>query len=467
MHSLELILYLITLSSIYLIFSKRDIKKYYFISILSVYALLVLIQLILNPIRWQLFSLYGAIGIVFILFGFRIFTITVFRPYQRRLSILVVMILLIVSGFSLFAFPIYDIPTPSGTYLIGTESYIIEDESRIELYSDEDNEFRKIKIQIWYPAETVEGYKRAPWLEDGVVVARALSVDTGLPFFVLDHAADIMSNSYIGAPISTEYDEYPIVIISHGWRGFKNLHTDFAEELASLGFIVVSIDHSYGSVATVFSEDDISYLNLDALPDRETNDDFLQYANQLVNTYADDVSTTLDYLETLNDDSTSIFNGTLDLTSIGLLGHSTGGGGDVVVALNDDRIDSVIGLDAWVEPILDSEISKGLNIPSLFIRSGAWEIGFNNENLYSLVNQSSYTSEVYQIDGTTHYDFAMVYMYSPLTKYIGFTGDVESEYLTDILKSMITDFFEETLKDNPNSSIDPGVWEEVIEVVTE
>ena len=53
------------------------------------------------------------------------------------------------------------------------------------------------------------------------------------------------------------------------------------------------------------------------------------------------------------------------------------------------------------------------------------------------------------------------YMYSPLTSAIGFTGSVKSDYLTSILKSMISDFFNETLRNDTNSSIDPDDWEEV------
>ena len=283
-----------------------------------------------------------------------------------------------------------------------------------------------------------DGYEKAPWLEDGKVVSRALARDFGLPSFVLDHTIDIMSNSYFEAPINDDLSEYPVIVISHGWRGFRNLHTDFAEDLASMGYIVIGIDHSYGSVATVFSDDEIAYLNLDALPDRETTDEFLDYANQLVYTYASDITTTIDYLEEINMESNaSRFSGKLDLSNIGLLGHSTGGGADVAVALNDTRIAALIGLDAWVEPIEDNEITKGLSIPSLFIRSGDWEVGLNNANLYSLIENSSTPSMLFQIDGTTHFDFTMVYMYSPFTTYLGFTGDVEGQYLNSIQKSMI------------------------------
>ena len=145
-----------------------------------------------------------------------------------------------------------------------------------------------------------------------------------------------------------------------------------------------------------------------------------------------------------------------------MLGHSTGGGAGVAVALNDIRIDSIIGLDPWVEPVSEAEIENGLIIPSLFIRSETWETGVNNLTLNALMENSSYSPLLYQIEGTTHFDFTMVYMYSPLTKYIGFSGSVEGKYLNSILKSMITSFFNQTLKGDQNSEIDSDKWDEVI-----
>ncbi|PKK99740.1 MAG: hypothetical protein CVV57_01430 [Tenericutes bacterium HGW-Tenericutes-2] len=457
----ELILYSLVLAMFGILLSKRIIKKELLYILLSIVVLALLIHWIFFSVRWQLYIFYLVyLSLGIIVYLNRILNIN-FKILLKRIIISLLSIFIIIFCAVLFVFPMYEIPKPTGDYLIGTESFIIVDENRNEIYTEYLNDYRRIKIQLWYPADTTDGYDQVPWLEDGLIVARGLSKDIGLPLFVLDNTAYIMSNSYHQAPISNSLDSYPIVIISHGWRGFRNLHTDFAEELASLGYIVIGIDHTYGSVATVFDSNDIAYLNSDALPNRESTPDFLVYANRLVSTYAADIQTTIHYLEDLNENTTSQFNNKLDLTKIGLLGHSTGGGADVMVALNDDRIDSVLGMDAWVEPIDLEDIEKGLSIPSLFIRSETWETGINNISLNILIENSSVTSLLYQIDGTTHFDFTMVYMYSPLTPYIGFSGSIDSDYLTSILKEMMTTFFNQTLKNESNSVIDPDLWDEV------
>jgi pimeloyl-ACP methyl ester carboxylesterase len=255
-------------------------------------------------------------------------------------------------------------------------------------------------------------------------------------------------------------------VISHGWRGFRNLHTDFAEALASEGYLVVSIDHTYGSVGTLF-EDEMVYVNYDALPNRDSVPNFLEYANQLVYTYQGDILTTLDYLEAINDiDSSSRFSNTMDLSKIGLLGHSTGGGAGTAAALEDDRVKALFGLDSWVESIDETLISTGTSIPSVFLRSETWEVGLNNDNLTTYIENST-DATLYQIDGTTHLDFSMIYMISPLTNVIGFTGDIEGRYLNTIMTSMMIDFFDETLMNGTYTELDISEWEEVRFIIDE
>lgn len=441
--------------------SKKDLKKPYGVLLLTMTGMVMILHMLFEGARWQMYPLYGAIVIL----GFLVYMKSIMGKSLKRLvnrGLIVGTITLSGIAFlALVSFPIYELPTPSGEHLVGTESFIIEDTNRTERYGDLENVHRTFKVQSWYPAQRTQGFERTAWIADGKTVSRALAKDIGLPYFFLDHTSDIESHAYLEAPISQSSDQYPVVILSHGWRGFRNLHTDYAEALASQGYIVIGIDHTYGSVATVL-EEETRYLDPEALPPREITADFLDHANELVNTYASDVETTINYLEAMSEgEHASEFASALDLSALGLLGHSTGGGADVAVALRDERIKAVIGLDAWVEPIKEDKVENGLSIPSLFLRSGDWEISYNNDHLYTLIQNSTASASLYQIDGTTHYDFAMVHMYSPLTKYIGFSGSVESDKLDSMLRSMISDFFDGTLKNSGSSDINPDIWEEV------
>ncbi len=440
-----------------IIFFLRDrIPRNYLLITMIIHLVLIFLHIIIGPIKWQMYPLY-AFGILWILF----MDIRISNKIINIVSASLIVIILIVSSILLYVFPLEDIPDPSGSYPIGVRDFMIEDHDRLELYTSDPTDTREFAFRMWYPAQSIDEHEIAMWMGN-LALSRSLARSIGMPSFVLDQTSSIVSNSYIDAPISQQEDTYPLIIISHGWGGFMSLHTDLAEELASRGYVVVSIDHTYGSVATKLTNG-IVFQNEDALPDR-SEENFLNAANQLVYTYAGDVTKTLDYLEEENEmTSDTFFKGKLDLEHIGLIGHSTGGGADVAVAINDLRIKALLGLDAWVEPIEMVEIEKGLTMPSIFLRSETWEEGYNNEHLYELIRHSPEVN-LYQINGTTHSDFSMAYMFSPLTGMIGYTGSLDKIYLLNMQKAMMNTFFDEHLKGMIDQEFNASLYEELTEI---
>ena len=433
-----ILLALTAISSIIMMKNVGEISKKSFLYVIVFNIFILFYVIVTNGFRWQFSVLFVIVFVLYVMVIFSRLKIISLNKVGRIITISLTGFITVITLILAYGFPVYSMPSISGDFLVGTQTFEITDENRLEIYTDEPNDVRKIKIQMWYPAQTIQGYQPSMWLDDGLDIPRALTKDWGLPSFILDQTIEVRSNSFIDAPLNDALDDYPVVIISHGWSGFRNLHSDLAEEYASQGYIAVAIDHTYGSLATVF-ELDVAYLNKAALPQREETPDFLDYANTLVNVYGDDTISTINYLEHMNQDETHEFFGRLDLSSIVAIGHSTGGGGIVSAALKDDRIKGIIGLDAWVESIELNRLLEGLNIPALFLRSGAWEISFNNERLYQLVEASA-ESYLYQVNGTTHYDFAMVYMYSPFTGILGITGDVDGERVNQLLEGISLDF---------------------------
>ncbi len=415
--------------------------------ILFVCIIIISIQ---NGLLWHYFPIY--------LFFLIYIWVSITKPKKKFFTVIVLSLLVFLAIDVAILFPFSEMPKTSGEFLIGTKNYDVVDESRIEKYDDLGNK-RKIRAQVWYPIDSNKGLKKAKWFIDGKETARGISKDAQLPLFLLDKMSRTKSNSYLGGNLSNKKDKYPLVIISHGWAGVRNFHQDFAEELASRGYIVIAIDHTYGATVTVFEDGKVANINYDAISLGKAN--FLDKANVLVNTFARDVSRIIDFSHELNA-SDSMFKSRIDESKIGLIGHSTGGGGDVRLALEDDRIKSIVGLDAWVEPIKTQNVSKGLEIPSLFIRSKEWEVGSNNKNLGLLVDKSSVKPLVYQIDDTKHVDFAMVYMTSPFVKVLGYSGDIDRYVLNDILEETIVSFFDQTFADkNPDILEDANYMREV------
>lgn len=412
-------------------------------------AVILIGHLILGKSRWQFYPLYFVVAAYFALVLLHYFSGFTLTERNSRWILGIGITLTVISIILILILPIEDLPKPSGEYKIGTRTFDLEDPSREEVYTELEGDFRKIKYQIWYPTDKTKGLRKARWITDGKALSRQLARSMYLPSFMLDHTVQIESNSFLDAPISHTNTSYPVVIISHGWSGFRELHTDFAEELASNGFIAVSIDHTYGSQAVKFNDGTIAYLNKNALPSGSDQGKFQKASNLLATTYGEDVVAVINDLERLNKNDED-FSTKLDLDRLGLLGHSTGGGGDVYTSLKDSRIKALIGLDAWVGPIESKALARGLTMPSLFLRSEQWSQGPNNFALNTLFKNSSDVTLV-QLGETNHVDFSMAYMYSPITKYIGFTGKMGGRKSSKIQKEFILAFFQRHLESKAQS----------------
>lgn len=429
--------------------------------IVPLIIILVLFNSISGRSRWHYYPIYLLVIGYFILIILNYFKVVELSPALAKWIVGIGVFLIAITIVLILVFPKEKLPIASGKFEVGTRVFELEDKTRNEVYSVEANDKRKLKYQVWYPTDKTKEYKKAKWMFDGLELTSQLATSMNMLPFMLNHTAEISSNSYLDAPINNSMDKYPLVIISHGWRGFRELHTDYAEELASHGYIAISIDHTYGSQAVKFKDGSLAYLKEEALGDLSNPSKYNSDANILVRTYGEDVASVLDDLELLNKNNPD-FKNKLNLDQIGLLGHSTGGGGHVYISLkeNDTQIKALLGLDAWVKPVLPEILNEGLSIPSLFIRSQEWSKGPNNTALYLLL-ESSKDASLIQMDKTKHVDFTMAYMYSPLLKFVGFSGKLGGRESIQIQKKIILDFFDKHLRNKDEG--DKKYLEEIVD----
>ncbi|NBK20857.1 MAG: hypothetical protein EOM68_02395, partial [Spirochaetia bacterium] len=417
MRMLELVLLILTTASVIWSFSSNRKYKGPQSLLLTLSSILFLAHGVVEGLRLQMACIYLALPVLWLIFLFSKKSIT---RKNRILLVSLSSLCLLGTLVALYLFPVNTMPEPTGPYTIGTVSYELTEQGRKELYGPEPRTDRHIRFQVWYPADSNKGGKLTKWLVDGRKVASGIPVLYNLPGFLLDHTALITSHSYRDLAISSKEQSYPLVIISHGWTGFSSLHADLGEMLASHGYIAVSINHTYGAAVSVFEDGEVEYADQGALPDRSEVDDFHTYSQALVGTFANDARSVLDFMET-----NTFFADKIDMDKIGAMGHSTGGGGVVSLAITDPRIKAVLGFDAWVEPIEADILTKGLDIPSAFLRSEQWETGPNNTFLKQLFDNTSVQPNIYQVQGGKHQDFSMLYMYLPITRILGETGTLD------------------------------------------
>jgi len=365
------------------------------------------------------------------------------------------LVIVILSTVLIVLFGANPLPEVNGEYQVGTMSYDLTDVNRYEIYNNAENESRKIRIQIYYPVDDTNDEQVVMWHEDNAIPRSMITFWTGISAPLLDYSTQIETNSYENVLLSDNQEQYPVIIISHGWMGTRSLHTHHAEMLASNGYIVICIDHTYGSMATVFEDGTIAYLDENALPENGEP----SYSINLVDTYSKDTGLVLNHIIDVNngdienenivihsnDDNIDMFYNRIDTENIGIAGHSTGGGGVVKLAINDSRVKAVFGFDPWVAPIGEDMLEEGVDVPFLFLRSYQWIEGENNDYLQILIDESD-DIVGYQTYGTTHQDFVYIHAFNPLMKIMGVTGELNTSTNFSIQMDYLLDFFDRNLK---------------------
>jgi pimeloyl-ACP methyl ester carboxylesterase len=419
------------------------------------------LQLFIEGYRWQMLPLY-VIGLALFLFSVRPLLKPAGKNAGTRLRIvgLLAGLALFVAAIALpILLPIPRLPALSGPYQVGTFSMMLTDTSRKEIYSGNPSDPRRIMVQVWYPAEPAPGSKTAPWMDRADIVGPAIATYLDLPAFFLDHLIYVRTGAFLDAPISHVQPTYPVLLFSHGWNGFRAQNTYQAINLASNGYVVVAIDHTYGAVVTAFPDGQLAYNNPHALPEGNLPDsEYIPIANKLVNQWAGDLGFVLDTLTSMNaSDSTHGLTGSLDLERVGVFGHSTGGGATVEFCGRDPRCKAGLGLDAYLRPVSETILETGLRQPFLFMFSQSWP-SEKNWTLFNEMNSNSDNAVVVTILGTGHYDFSDLPILSPIAPQMGLKGPLASERVVKIMVNYPLAFFNQvfygkstTLLDGPSA----------------
>ena len=432
------------------------------IRLAPVLALVVtLIHFGVEGYRWQMIPLYALTSLLAINSLIKITGASDWKPLASYLTL----ILLALSTAVPTLLPVPKIPNPSGPYQIGTSIFEMTDSSRQELYSGKD-EPRRFMIQIWYPAEVISTSKHAAWMSEPEIFAPAIAGFLKLPSFFLDHLALAKSPAYLDVPLVETDKPYPVIIFSHGWQGFNAQNTGQAVELASHGYVVVGIQHTYGAVITVFPDGTIAPNNPNALPKDAEDPNYEVVARRLVDQWAGDMSFVLDQLSVWEKEADNPFVKKLDLERVGVYGHSTGGGAVIQFCGTDSRCKAVLGMDPFMRPVSAEVIESGVSQPSFFMFSQSWADLTDSKN-NRLFNQFypnvSDSKGVISIDGTKHYDFSDLPLLSPIAPQLGLKGPLNGNTVIKIVNSYLLDFFEMTLNNKPSELFD-GVFSTYQEV---
>ncbi len=410
--------------------------------------------------RWQMLPLYILTPLLALTSLIKLRSSSDWKPAASYLTVILVAL-----GTALPALlPVPRIPAPSGPYPIGTTIIELTDPARDELYSGKD-EPRRFMIQLWYPADIKADDERAPWMANAEIYAPAIATYIDLPSYFLDHLALVKIPAYKNTAVAATNEPFPIILFSHGWNGFNAQNTGQALELASRGFIVIGIQHTYGAVTTIFPDGTVAPNNPTALPERSDDPNYEEVARVLVDQWAGDMSFLLDQLSRWNEADENPFAEKLDLSRVGAYGHSTGGGGVIQFCGTDPRCKAVLGMDPFMRPVSAEVIENGVNQPSFYMFSEGWYAITDSKNnqLFNQFHPNVKASfGVIGIEGTRHFDFSDLPLLSPIAPQLGLKGPLNGARATEIVNAYLVDFFETHLNGaTPNLLKKPSPYPEV------
>lgn len=258
--------------------------------------------------------------------------------------------------------PVFRLPAPTGPYKIGTITRHLIDERRSDLLSNRPRGRRELIVQIWYPADAAAAGQYASYRERSITTSRS------------SHFALVKTHSILAAELTRHRVRLPLLLYTPSWSGIRTECTAVVEELASRGYVVVGIDHPYGSSAVAFPDGTVArrkFVGDEDYSSPAAFNAFVRAADEQISIRAEDASFVLDSLERLDaKDPGGLLTGRLDLARVGIFGSSLGGGTAAEVCSIDRRFKAGIDLGGMIST---QTATRGLYAPFLFIFEGMYE----------------------------------------------------------------------------------------------
>jgi len=438
MRLFESILLLILIVLIYqLVFSKQKDKQP--MQLLLFALILIVVHVMFEGYRWQMVPTYLSFGILYLRLKIGELKFSQrFNKYLWGIWIFLSISLPVVS-------PVFDLPEPTGPFSIGTKLYHWVDSSRPEWFTpdtEDPNDFRELLVQVWYPVEKTTG-KPVPYLYNLNIRADGIGAAGGIPGFLVSHIDLVKTHSFLNEAIIPN-KRFPLLILSHGITGYKEIHTALIEELASHGYIVVAPDHTYDCNLTVFPDGHTA----DYRSDITGYPDSVRIRRQQLNTRVADVRYILDQMLSSDD-----FHNVINVEKVGVLGHSYGGATAIQTAYEDSRFKAVLTLDSWMNPIPELIIDSGISQPFLYLGRPHWndsDYPSSPTKLVRFLKNVKKDKIHYTLQGARHLDFSDVPLYSTISDYLLETGSVAPIKTVSIVNKVVVSFFDKFLKNKSN-----------------
>ena len=335
------------------------------------------------------------------------------KPWLRRLVSLLTVLSIIILMCAVVLFPDFNSIKTTGKYSYTSSLIELIDESRIENFKN-DNSFRKLSVLVHYPDDK-----------------------------------------------TLEYNTLPLIVFSHGGISTITSNLSLYKELASHGYVVVSVGHTYHALSTKIDGKNV-YIDSGYMRDLKIENSHLDIKNshhlfqKWMKLRMEDLNFVVDTFKKNSLEKHNSIYSLIDINKIGVAGHSLGGSAALGVARQRDDIKAVIALESPymydIVGVKDSEFLWNTDLYSCHVMNIYSDSGYRliqDDNKY-VQNKKLYYSENVEnhyIKGSNHYTLTDLVRTSPILSRILGNGYRRSGYETlEIINNRSLTFFNKYVK---------------------
>jgi hypothetical protein len=294
-------------------------------------------------------------------------------------------------------------------------------------------------VSLWYPARP-RGERRTQYVtpaESKLLLER--SGVTGVPTDLLSR---VRTNAFRDAEAVGRRHSLPLVVLSPGFIQNRATLTALAEDLASHGYLVAGIEHTYESVAASFPDGRVATCVACQVDDQPG------FWDKLGAGRAADVSFVLDELTAPH----PAWPGgrLIDPYRIAMAGHSAGGASSIVAMLADSRLRAGIDMDGEVHTPIPA---TGLSRPFMFLGQAIHGPGGPENSWEQQWPRLTGWKRWFVVTGTVHTSFTDL---NVLAEQLGIDLGAETPAARSlqITRSYVRAFFDLHLRHRPEPLLD-------------
>ncbi|KAI1113058.1 platelet-activating factor acetylhydrolase [Nemania sp. NC0429] len=348
------------------------------------------------------------------------------------------------------------VPELTGPYRVGTTVLEIVDNSRQDPFAATPQP-RDLVVSLFYPTD---GHGHARGVIKNCTLVPQFPPATAA---VLDAAINnpglaetLFTRACLGGPLSRP--DLPLLLVSPGLGNSRLIYSDQAEEMASQGWNVVTVDHPYDSVIVEYPDGRVVFPTDSPTAPNATLEEYLDARVKDMISVLDaleDPSTT-SRIPGLGAPSSSYPRRKLKTAKVGAYGHSFGGAAALQLLRDDRRFRVGADLDGGV---YGDVVQKGTDLPFLYLRRENHTHVTDPTWAEAWPNLRGFKRE-YSIDAATHASFTDISVFRDLVgeqalgDYGQALGDVTGTRMLAIQTAFLGALFDRFLKGRGGELLD-------------